>query len=130
MYNGLRKTEQEDLEVKVGIKRDGQMTPDLADRAKKVITKYLEEKGFYQADVQVLQFNDVARPGFVKVAINVNKHEKTRVGRLIIMGNEALTHNQINRAMKKTNDNNIINLFRTKKFVANEFDSLLKSITK
>ena len=123
VYNGLRKTEQEDLEVKVGIKKDGQMTPDLADRAKKVITKYLEEKGFYQADVQVLQFNDVARPGFVKVAINVNKHEKTRVGRLIIMGNEALTHNQINRAMKKTNDNNIINLFRTKKFVANEFEN-------
>ena len=38
-YNGLRKTEQEDLEVKVGIQKGGQMTPDLADRAKKVIIK-------------------------------------------------------------------------------------------
>ena len=40
VYNGLRKTEQEDVEVKVGIQKNGQMTPDLADRAKKVIGKY------------------------------------------------------------------------------------------
>ena len=123
VYNGLRKTEQEDIEIKVGIKQGGQMTPDLSDRAKKIITKYLEEKGFYHTEVQVLQFDDLARPGYVKVAVNVNKKEKTRVGQLFIAGNQALTHTQINRAMKKTNDNNIINLFRTKKFVETEFEN-------
>ena len=128
VYNGLKKTEQEDLEVKVGIKQGGQMTPDLADRAKKIVTKYLEEKGFYHTEVQVLQFDDVARPGYVKVAINVNKKDKTRVGQLYITGNEALTHTQINRAMKKTNDNNIVNFFRTKKFVEKEFENDKKLI--
>ena len=128
VYNGLRKTEQEDLEVKVGIKQGGQMTPDLADRAKKIVTKYLEEKGFYHTEVKVLQFDDVARPGYVKVAVNVDKKEKTRVGQLYITGNQALTHTQINRAMKKTNDNNIVNLFRTKKFVEKEFENDKKLI--
>ena len=127
-YNGLRKTEQEDVEIKVGIQKGGQMTPDLADRAKKIITKYLEEKGFYHTEVQVLQFDDLARPGYVKVAVNVDKKEKTRVGQLYISGNKALTHNQINHAMKKTNDNNIINLFRTKKFVETEFENDKKLI--
>ena len=128
VYNGLKKTEQEDLEVKVGIKQGGQMTPDLADRAKKIVTKYLEEKGFYHTEVQVLQFDDAARPGYVKVAVNVNKKDKTRVGQLYITGNNALTHTQINRAMKKTNDNNIVNLFRTKKFVEKEFENDKKLI--
>lgn len=128
VYNGLKKTEQEDLEVKVGIKQGGQMTPDLADRAKKIVTKYLEEKGFYHTEVQVLQFDDAARPGYVKVAVNVNKKDKTRVGQLYITGNEALTHTQINRAMKKTNDNNIVNFFRTKKFVEKEFENDKKLI--
>ena len=128
VYNGLKKTEQEDLEVKVGIKQGGQMTPDLADRAKKIVTKYLEEKGFYHTEVQVLQFDDVARPGYVKVAVNVDKKDKTRVGQLYITGNEALTHTQINRAMKKTNDNNIVNFFRTKKFVEKEFENDKKLI--
>ena len=119
-YNGLRKTEQEDLEVKVGIQKGGQMTPDLADRAKKVTMKYLKEKGYHNATVQVLQFNDMNHPGYVKVAVNVDKKDKTRVGQIYITGNEALTHNQLNRAMKKTNDNHILNLFQTKKFVAEE----------
>ena len=122
-YNGLRKTEQEDVEVKVGIQKGGQMTPDLADRAKKVVGKYLEEKGFYRAEVQVLQFEDANHPGYVRVAINVNKREKTKVDHIYITGNEALTHNQINHVMKKTNDNHIINLFQTKKFVEEEFEN-------
>ena len=123
VYNGLRKTEQEDIEIKVGIKQGGQMTPDLSDRAKKIITKYLEEKGFYHTEVQVLQFDDLSKPGYVKVAVNVDKKDKTRVGQLFVTGNQALTHTQINRAMKKTNDNNIINIFRTKKFVESEFEN-------
>ena len=128
VYSGLKKTEQEDLEVKVGIKQGGQMTPDLADRAKKIITKYLEEKGFLHTEVKVLQVDDAARPGYVKVAVNVNKKDKTRVGQLYITGNKALTHTQINRAMKKTNDNNIVNIFRTKKFVEKEFENDKKLI--
>ena len=123
VYNGLRKTEQEDVEVKVGIQKGGQMTPDLADRAKKVVGKYLEEKGFYRAEVQVLQFDDTNHPGYVRVAVNVNKREKTKVDHIYITGNEALTHNQINHVMKKTNDNHIINLFQTKKFVEEEFEN-------
>lgn len=122
-YNGLKKSEKEDVEVKVGIQKGGQMTPDLADRAQKVISKYLAEKGFYHADIKVLQFEDKDHPGYVKVAVNVDKKAKTKVGHIYITGNEALTDNQINHAMKKTNDNNIINLFRTKKFVAAEFEN-------
>ena len=108
-YNGLRKSEQEDLEVKVGIQKGGQMTPDLADRAKKIVKGYLDEKGFYNAEIQVLQFNDQDHPGYVKVAVNIDKKDKIRVGRLYITGNEALSHNKINQVMKKTNDNHIIN---------------------
>lgn len=122
-YNGLKKSEKEDVEVKVGIQKGGQMTPDLADRAQKVIAKYLAEKGFYNAEIKVLQFDDKDHPGYVKVAVNVDKKAKTKVGHIYITGNEALTDNQINHAMKKTNDNNIINLFRTKKFVAQEFEN-------
>ena len=120
IYNGLKKSEKEDVEVKVGIRSGSQMTPNLSDHAKTVIEKYFAEKGYHNAEVQVLQQADQDHPGYVKVAINVNKKEKTKVGKIYITGNEALTHNQINKAMKKTNDNNIINLFRTKKFVAEE----------
>lgn len=127
-YNGLKKSEKEDVEVKVGIQKGGQMTPNISDRAKTVIKKYLAEKGFHNATVDVLQFEDKDHPGYVKVAVNVDKKEKTKVGKIYITGNEALTHNQINKAMKKTNDNNIINLFRTKKFVTEEYEKDKKAV--
>ncbi len=121
-YNGLKKSEKDDLEVKVGIAKGNQMTPNLKDRAKTVIKKYLAEKGFHNAEVQVVEFPDRDKPGYVKIIINVDKKVKTKVAKIYITGNEALTHTQINRAMKKTNDNHITNLFRTKKFVTEEYE--------
>ena len=127
-YLGLKKSEQEDVEVKVGISKGAQMTPNLADRAETVVKKYLAEKGFHNAEVKVLQQADHDREGYVKVLVNVDKKAKTKVGKIYITGNEALTHTQINQAMKKTNDNNILNLFRTKKFVASEFENDKKAV--
>lgn len=127
-YNGLKKSEKEDVEVKVGIRNGSQMTPNLSDHAKTVIKKYLAEKGFHNAEVQILQIGDQDRPGYVKVTINVDKKAKTKVGKIYITGNEALTDLQINKAMKKTNDNNIINLFRTKKFVTEEYENDKKAV--
>ena len=127
-YNGLKKSEKDDLVVKVGISKGNQMTPNLKDRAKTVIKKYLAEKGFHNAIVVVHEIPDREKPGYVQVIINVDKQVKTKVGKLYITGNEALTHTQINRAMKKTNDNNIVNLFRTKKFVTAEYENDKKAV--
>ena len=128
VYNGLKKSEKDDVMVKVGISKGNQMTPNLKDRAKTVIKKYLAEKGFHNAIVVVHEIPDREKPGYVQVIINVDKQVKTKVGKIYITGNEALTHTQINRAMKKTNDNNIVNLFRTKKFVTAEFENDKKAV--
>ena len=121
-YNGLKKSEKEDLEQRVGITKGNQITPNISDIAKKVIDKYMEEKGFLNVQVTVYQRNDPNKPGYVIVDINVDKKLKTKVHKLYYTGNVALSHNQINRAMKKTNDNNWRNFFRTKKFVREEYE--------
>lgn len=128
IYQGIKKGEKEDLEVKVGISRGNQMTPNLADRAKTMVKKFYAEKGYLNTDVRVMQQDDYDHPGYVKVYIDVDKKEKTKVGNIYITGNDALSHNKINHAMKKTNDNNIINLFRTKKFVAEEYEKDKKAV--
>lgn len=122
IYNGIKKSDKEDLEVKVGISKGSQMTPNLADRAETMVKKFYAEKGYYHTEVNVRQYKDESLPGYVKVEINVDRKEKTKVNAIYITGNDALNHNKINHAMKKTNDNNIINFFRTKKFVQEEFE--------
>ena len=120
-YIGLKKSEQEDLEVKVGIVKGNQITPNISDRAKVLVKNYLEEKGYHDAQVDVYQ-RDAEEPGNVIVDVVVDKKQKTKVSEIHITGNEALSYNQINRAMKKTNDNHILNFFRTKKFVTEEYE--------
>ena len=120
-YEGLKKSEKEDVEVKAGIRQGSQMTPNVEDHAKTVIKKYLAEKGYHNAEVFVIQQKDEDHPGYVKVLVGVDKKVKTKVGKIYITGNENLTDRQINKAMKKTNDNDIVNLFRTKKFVTEEY---------
>lgn len=120
--NGLKKSMREDIEPKMGIVRGAQMTPNLVDKAKTVAKKELAEKGFHNAEVEVVQWEDRDHPGYVKVAVNIDKKTKTRVGHIYITGNNALSFNKINKAMKKTNDNNIANMFRTKKFVRDLYE--------
>ena len=86
-YEGLKKSEREDVEVKAGIRQGSQMTPNLEDHAKTVIKKYFAEKGFHNAEVHVIQQNDVDHPGYVKVLIGVDKKVKTKVGKIYITGN-------------------------------------------
>lgn len=121
-YNGLKKSEIEDLELRVGLVKGNQITPNISDRAKKVIEKFMEEKGFLNVSVGVFQKNDPSKAGHVIVDIDVDKKLKTKVNQIFLTGNNALTFNQINKAMKKTNDRNWRNFFRTKKFVKEEYE--------
>jgi len=121
-FNGLKKSEIEDLELKIGITKGNQITPNISDRAKKVIEKYMGEKGFLNAAINVYQKNDPNKPGHVIVDVNVDKKLKTTIHELVYFGNKALNHNKINLTMKKTNDNNWRNFFRTKKFVKEEYE--------
>lgn len=121
-YSGLKKGEIEDLELKLSIVKGNQITPNISDRAKKVISKYMEEKGFMNVEVKVLQRNDPSKAGHVIVDVEVDKKLKNKVHQIVVTGNNALTFNQINKVMKKTNDNNWRNFFRTKKFVKEEYE--------
>ena len=128
VYQGVKKSEREDIEVKVGLRAGSQLTPNIIDNSKTVIKKFFAEKGFHNADVTIRQYADQDHPGYVRVAVVVDKKAKTRVGKIYLSGNEALTDLQINKVMKKTNDNNIINLFRTKKFVTEEYENDKRAI--
>ena len=121
-FSGLKKGEIEDLESKLGIVKGNQITPNISDRAVKMIKKHMEEKGFLNVEANVLQKNDPNKAGHVIVDVQVDKKLKTRVHQIVVTGNKALSFNQINKAMKKTNDNNWRNFFRTKKFVKEEFE--------
>ena len=126
--DGVKKSEKEDLETKIGLQKGGQFTPNLQDKTRTVIKKFFEEKGFHNTEIRIYSKPDSDHDGYVKVRVAVDKKVKTKVAKIYLSGNEALTDVQINKAMKKTNDDNIVNMFRTKKFVETEFENDKKAV--
>ncbi|MGL4292068.1 MAG: outer membrane protein assembly factor BamA [Bacteroidales bacterium] len=123
-YEGIKKSEKEDLDIQLGLVKGNQITPNMVDRAKKLIKRYFDEKGFQNADVQIAQRDDLSNENHVIVDIIIDKKDKVKVNDIIIDGNEVMSDNKIQRVMKKTNKKGkLLNLFRSKKFVKEEFEN-------
>lgn len=128
-FTGLKKSDRTEIEKRIPLHVGNQITPNLVDRAKYRIKKYFEEKGYPHATVEIMQREDVTAEGKMLVDINVNKTEKVRVNRIYITGVEgnaqmkpAKAVKKLKRAMKKTHEKGLANLFRSKKYVPEKYE--------
>ncbi|QUB75555.1 MULTISPECIES: POTRA domain-containing protein [Prevotella] len=122
-YNGLKKTEREDMEKKLGLLKGGQITPNMLDRAKILAKKYFEDKGYKNAEVFIRQRDDVAAKNQVILDIDVDKKEKMKVRSIIIDGDNQLGDKKIKGTMfskgafAKTHEaGKLSNILKSKKF--------------
>ena len=94
-YVGLKKSERTDMEEKLGLLKGAQITPNMIDRAKILAKKYFDDKGFKNADIQIVQRDDVANKNQVILDVIIDKKEKMKVRTITIDGNHALKTSQI-----------------------------------
>ena len=94
-YVGLKKTEREDMEAKLGLLKGSQITPNMIDRAKILAKNYFDDKGFKNADISIIQRDDVANKDHVILDVIIDKKEKMKVRNIIIEGNEQLADTKI-----------------------------------
>lgn len=123
---GVKKSEREEIEQKIGIIKGNQITPDIIDRAKKIIKNYYDDKGYKNAEINVVQRPDVTGDDRVIVDVNISKKDKIKVHRIYIKGAEALSEKRVKYAMKKTREKTRIDnlwhaIFRSKKFTDERF---------
>ncbi len=122
-YHGVKKSERQDLEARLGLVKGSQITPNLVDRAKTLIKRYFDDKGFKNAEVIITQRDDNANENQVIVDVDIDKKEKIKINSIEIIGNEALSDNRIKNTMKKTNEKGkLLNLFKTKKFINEKYE--------
>lgn len=121
-FTGVKGGEIKDLKERLNMEPGYQLTPNGIARAKQIVEKYYAAKGFKNAKVTVRQQPDLSQPNFSILTFDVNRANKMKVHKIYIEGNEVLSDRKIKAAMKKTNENgNLLNLFKQKKFVEQDY---------
>ena len=134
-YNGLKKSERDDMESKLGIMRGAQITPNMIDRAKILAKKYFDDKGYKNAEIDIVQRDDVTGKNQVILDVNIDKKAKMKVRQIIFEGNEQLTDGKIKGnlikkgAFGKINEaGKLKNFFKSKKFTPERYSEAKKAL--
>lgn len=121
--NGVKKGEREDIEAKIGLIKGNQVTPNMIDRARQVIRRYFDDKGYKNAEITIVQRPDVNQSNQVIVDINIDKKDKIKVNKITIEGADAIPVKNIKKLMKKTREKGkFANFLRSKKFTDERYN--------
>lgn len=127
-YNGVRKSERDELKDKLGLVEDNQLTPNMVDRAKILAQRYFEDKGFKNAEIEILQHDDPSAPDKVVVDINVKKNGKILINKINVYGNTVIPERKLKgniftKGVLKTirEKDGFHNWFRSHKFVDSKY---------
>ncbi len=128
-YIGMKKTDRDDIQEKLQLLKGNQITQNIVNRAEAIIRQHYKQKGFGNADVRITLHEDLSAPNEMIVDIAVDRHDKLKVHKIYIDGNEVLSDSKIKRTIKKTNEkNDILKIFSQKKFVESDYQDDLNRI--
>ena len=128
-YYGVKKSEREDLESRIGMAKGMSLTKNLVDRAKILAKKYFDGKGYKNAIIDITQRDDVTGKNQVVMDITVDKQSKMKVKQIIFDGNKQLTDKKIKGKIwnkgyfgKIHEAGKFYSLFKSKKFTAERYN--------
>ncbi len=101
-FDGIRKSEADDIREKINLTRGDVVTDHLMIRTINIIKDYYADKGFLNAEVTIREKPDKAQENFEELVIKIRKKKKVRIEYIDIIGNKDLSDDAVKSAMKET----------------------------
>jgi outer membrane protein insertion porin family len=111
LFKGVKKSEQEEIIKKTGMRKGQVVTESMEQNAVGIIRKYYSEKGFRNADVSVSEKIDSGQTNATNVLFTVAKGSKAKVDNIYIVGNQAISDTKIKKKMKGTKERTRITIY-------------------
>lgn len=130
-FNGIKKTEKEDLEKKVGFVAGNQISTSALNRAEYIIKNYYDEKSYSNVSVEFIQKDDPDKKNHVILDINIDKHEKIKVHKIYVSGVDKEMVKQTKKAMSSSKIREVHklkNIFKGKKYSEEKYNDAKKSV--
>ena len=139
-FTGVSKGDREELEKRTGLKKGALISPNTLDRARQLVKKYYDEKGFREMKMTIKETEAPGQPGYVNLTLDIDRSGKTKVRDIYFEGNSSLTDYQLRMAMGKTNEgfalsrgrglSSLLKIFKQKKFVDADYKEDLQNLIK
>lgn len=103
-FTGIKKSEQEDLQGKLGLAKQTIITENMRRNVVETVTKFFTEKGFQNTKVWIEETPDPAFVNSNALLIHVDKGEKVRIDEVNFFGNGNVDEMKLKKQMKGTKE--------------------------
>jgi outer membrane protein insertion porin family len=119
-YNGVKKSEIEDLVKKINLPVGSQVTAYALNTTSKIIKDHFVEKGFLNTKVDFVQKEDPDQPNNVLLNINIDKKKRVKISEINFVGNQFFEASKLRRQLKGTKKKNL-NFFKASKLISEKY---------
>lgn len=110
-FKGLSKSQQTELKDKIELVRGKVLTDVLSKNTELSVLKYLQGKGYLNAEVSIKQLQDTTSGNTASILINVEKNQKVKIKDINFHGNTAVfSESKLRSKLKKTGETPRIHL--------------------
>ena len=100
--SGVNRNQQSEIEDKIELVRGKVLTDVLTKNTELAVSRYMESKGFLNADVSVVQQADTVLRNSAYLKIDIDKGQKVKIRNVRFEGNEHFTSAKLRKQLKKT----------------------------
>jgi len=113
-FRGIKKSQADDLEAKVGLIKNRVITENMRRNAVEAIMKYFFDKGYPRATVKITEVKDPVMSNANIVIFDVNRGDKVRIDNINFAGNESVSSLKLKKQLKGTKEMTKITLYPDK----------------
>ncbi len=127
-FTGIRKGEADKIREEIRLTSGDVITENIITRTSNSIISYFNEKGYLNATVQIKQVLDTAVTNSVLLFINIKKNKRVKIADINVHDNQSLSDNKVRRAIKETKRKRIYHIFKSSKYIEDDYKEDLEKV--
>lgn len=115
-FSGIKKSEADEIREKIKLTSGKVVNDNLLNNTENAIKKYYADKGYLNAEVDLIQTPDSIMSNSVMLKIKIDRNERIKIGEIKITGNKELSAKKIKKLMKETKEKAVYKIFTSSKY--------------
>ena len=121
-FNGVSKSEADNLREKIKLIRGTMVNNNLITISENIIKEHFIEKGYLNATATISSKEDPSIDNSVFLTIDVDKGPRMKISEIVFQGRNELPEKKLRKSMKNTKKKRWYSIFKSSKFVPEEFE--------